>query len=162
MAGNANSGRRPKPTALKLLQGNPGKGRLNAQEPVQAPVGPDFDVPPPELEGDAVAAQEWARVAPLLRACRMVSEAERGVLVALCQQWSRYREAQAKVIQLGMVVKTPAGIPITNPYLAVSDKALAACLKIWVELGLTPSARSKIAALPQAEPSAKSKWAGLL
>ena len=31
--GNWNSGRRPQPTALKVLRGNPGKRPLNVDEP---------------------------------------------------------------------------------------------------------------------------------
>ncbi len=159
--GNKNSGRRPAPTALKLLRGNPGKRALNQHEPVIPLVTDAFDEPPAELMADVVAAAEWRRVAPMLRIARVVTEAERAVLVALCQQWSRYLEAHGKVQSLGMVVKGHKEQPITNPYLRLADRALAHCLKLWAELGLTPSSRSRISTLPQAE-SKQSKWAGLL
>jgi P27 family predicted phage terminase small subunit len=147
---------------MKVLRGNPSKTRLNANEPKPSAADPSFDTPPPELDGDEVARKEWARVAPILRLCGLVSEGERSALLALCQQWSRYLEATSKVRSLGMIVKKPSGIPVTNPYLAVSDHALAACHKLWAELGLTPSGRSRMAALPLAEPQEASKWAGLL
>jgi hypothetical protein len=35
------AGRKPKPTALKKLEGNPGKRKLNAKEPVPAKGMPD-------------------------------------------------------------------------------------------------------------------------
>jgi hypothetical protein len=62
MAGNWNSGSRPKPTALKVLRGNPGKRPLNEKEPVVEVAGTEFDNVPEELASDPVAAAEWARV----------------------------------------------------------------------------------------------------
>ena len=162
MAGNANSGRRPQPTQIRLLRGNPGKRPINPAEPTPPAVGQAFDTPPPELAADAGASAEWRRVAPLLRHCRVISEAERSVLIALCQQWSRYLEASAKVRELGMIIKKPRGGPMINPYLAIGDKALAHCQRLWVELGLTPSGRTKITALPEPGGPDRSKWDGLL
>lgn len=158
--GNWNSGRRPQPTALKVLRGKVKAPR--ADEPKPSAADASFDTPPPELDGDELARKEWARVAPMLRLCGLVSQAERSALLALCQQWSVYIEAQQKVRSLGMIVKKPSGIPITNPYLSVADRALSQCHKLWSELGLTPSGRSKVSALPLAEPQEVSKWAGLL
>ena len=162
MAGNANSGRRPQPTRLKILRGNPSKTRLNPNEPQPARATDEFDTPPPEVAHDLLAAAEWYRVVPILRTCGLASQAERSALIALCQQWSRYLEAQSKVRELGMIVKRPDGVPMVNPYLAVADRALAHCQKLWPELGLTPSGRARLSALPQAEPQEASKWAGLL
>lgn len=160
MPGNWNSGRRPHPTSLKVLRG---KAKGPRQEEPQPPRAEEsFDAPPVELAGDDVAVAEWSRVVPILRVCGLVSNAERSALIALCQQWSRYIEAQQKVRALGMIVKKPSGNPVTNPYLAVADHALAQCRSLWAELGLTPSGRSRMSALPLAEPKEQSKWAGLL
>lgn len=38
------AGRKPKPTALKKLEGNPGKRKLNTKEPVPAKGMPDCPV----------------------------------------------------------------------------------------------------------------------
>jgi P27 family predicted phage terminase small subunit len=161
--GNWNSGRRPQPSALKILRGNPGKRPLNPDEPTIAPADESFDTPPRELADDAAAAKEWRRVAPLLRAARLVTESERAALVALCQQWSRYLAAHAQVIALGMCIETTKSVPIPNPYLLVADRALTHCHRLWSELGLTPTGRAranKIGA-PKSD-KAPSKWAGLL
>jgi hypothetical protein len=81
-------GRKPTPTDLKVLRGNPGHRPLNPDEPALPPVNADtFDSPPIELAGDAAASGEWSRLAPMLRTARQVTEAERGSLIALCQQW---------------------------------------------------------------------------
>jgi P27 family predicted phage terminase small subunit len=85
-------------------------------------------------------------VTPMLRAARVVTDADRGALIAMCQQWSRYTAANAQVAALGLVVKAPSGYPITNPYLGVSNKCLANLRALWAELGLTPSSRSRVVA----------------
>jgi P27 family predicted phage terminase small subunit len=160
--GNANSGRRPAPAAIAILRGNPGKRRVNLREPAIAPADPSFDRPPRQLAGDPVARAEWRRVAPRLRVAGLVSETERSALTALCQQWSRYLEAHGQIRDRGIVLETAKG-PIPSPYLAVADRALAHCHRLWAELGLTPSGRTRAAKLPAPlEAPAPSKWAGLL
>lgn len=145
-------GRKPKPTEQKRREGNPGKRRLNTQEPQPPAAMPEaFDLPPSELDGIPTAATEWRRLAPMLRACRQVTEADRGALIALCLEWARYIDATKKVRDLGLVVTTKNGYPIPNPYLPIATKALAGCNKLWPELGLTPSSRSRVAIAPVTE-----------
>lgn len=140
-------GRKPKPTAQKQLEGNPGKRRLNTTEPEFPPPAKE-DEPPMELLDDTAAITEWRRLLPLMKAARVLTEADRGSLLALCQQWSRYLDASREVKKHGMVVKAPSGYPIPNPYLSIANKALQHCVKLWAELGLTPSSRSRVSTTP--------------
>jgi hypothetical protein len=55
-------GRRPRPTCLKLLSGNPGKRPLNGSEPRPDPIVLEC---PPEL--GEVARREWHRLAAEFR-----------------------------------------------------------------------------------------------
>lgn len=103
-----------------------------------------FDQAPAALAATPVAADEWRRLAPLLRKARAITEADRTALVALCLEWARYLEATAKVQQSGLVIQTPSGYPMANPYLPIATKALAGCTKLWAELGLTPSSRTRV------------------
>lgn len=160
--GNANSGRRPEPTAMRVLRGNPGKRPINTDEPKPPPADPAMDIPPAEIVADATAAGEWARVVPILRQCGLISQSERAALVALCQQWSRYLAATDMIRTMGMVLETAKGLTI-NPYVSVGDGALGHCHRLWQELGLTPSGRARAHKLqPTPEPKPTSKWAGLL
>jgi P27 family predicted phage terminase small subunit len=134
-------GRKPKPTAQKLLEGNPGKRPLNTREPALPAAADDI---PDEVRSDARALAEWERVAPMLRQSRVLTAADRGALIALCQQWSLYLDARSKVTSL--VVTARSGYPMPNPYLGVSNKALTHCIKLWAELGCTPSSRSRVSA----------------
>jgi phage terminase small subunit len=76
-------GRRPKPTRLKLLTGNPGKRPFNDTEPRPEPVVPEC---PPELS--ELARREWDRLAPELAKLRIVTNLDRcrprSVLQRLC------------------------------------------------------------------------------
>ena len=137
-------GRRPKPTRLKEVTGNPGKRALNHDEPELPEPRVEFDEPPLELEGDKVAAAEWRRLAPMLRKARVVTEGDRASLIAACTEWSRYLTANEGAKKAGPVVATPAGYPMQNPHIAIAGKALAMCVKLWGELGLTPSSRSRV------------------
>lgn len=138
-------GRKPLPTWRHRLEGNPGKRKRNAQEPAPPPVPEDLDTaPPPELTGDARAIEEWTRLLPMLRLGRQVTDADRAALLALCLEWSRYLTAIAKVAATSLIVMTPKGYPIQNPYLPVATKAFSNCAKLWPELGLTPSSRSRV------------------
>jgi P27 family predicted phage terminase small subunit len=155
-------GRKPKPTRRKQLEGFAGKRRRNRREPKlppfqkpqappAAPAAPapvNGEAVPTELLGDAVATAEWLRTVPMLREREVITEGDRGSLIALCQQWSVYQEAVAKWRALGMIVKAPSGYPMVNPYLGVANKALNQCLRLWAELGLTPSSRARVTTLP--------------
>jgi P27 family predicted phage terminase small subunit len=161
MAGNKNSGRKPQPTALRILRGNPGKRPLNRAEPAPPAVTAEFDTPPLELEGDPLAQTEWRRLAPILRGCKLVTEAERTALVALCQVWSHMLTAQAAIRKVGMLLSTDSG-PKANPAIAVYNAALSQIRPLWEQLGLTPAGRARIYALPGKDEPERSKWDGLL
>jgi P27 family predicted phage terminase small subunit len=141
-----------------VLEGNPGKRPLNKQAPTPpappaTPRTATFDDPPDEIAGTPAAAAEWRRLAPMLRRARAITDADRGALLALCLEWARYLDATAKVGQSGMVIQTKTGYPMQNPYIGIATKALSACTKLWPELGLTPSSRSRVKAGDGAPPA---------
>jgi P27 family predicted phage terminase small subunit len=137
-------GTKPQPTWKRKLAGNPGRRPLNEREP-QLPVpSAAFDETPAELQRFPAAIAEWQRLAPMLRLGRHITEADRGALVAVCLEWARYLDAMAQVAKSGMVVLTPSGWPMTNPYLTIATRALSGCVRLWPELGLTPSSRTRV------------------
>jgi len=142
-------GRRPKPTRQRELEGNPGHRPFNAEEPILEALS-DTAIPP-ELAADGAATAEWQRLVPLLLKARQVSDADRTALIAVCREWSLYVEATSK--RTPLVTRTPNGYPIPNPYLAIAKTALAACVRLWEQLGLTPSARSRVSRVPETGPT---------
>ena len=133
-------GRKPKPTTLKILDGNPGRRPANDREPqapVEVPDCPDF------LDEEARA--EWFRMAKVLRDMGLLSLADRTALAAYCVVYSRWVTAERQVQRLGTIVKSPQkNFPMKSPYLTVADQSLETMRKFMVEFGLTPSSRSRI------------------
>jgi phage terminase small subunit len=73
-------GRKPHPTLLKLVKGNPGHRPLTDSEPAPRKMLPE---PPAELSGDA--RKEWDRVAPELYRMGLLTGLDRAALAAYCQ-----------------------------------------------------------------------------
>ena len=88
-------GRKPTPTALKKLRGNPSKRTLNTSEPKFAPV---THLNPPEWLNE-IAKSEWRRVAPQLFAQDLFSEVDHASLSAYCLAFSRWQQAEMMVQQ---------------------------------------------------------------
>ena len=158
MPGNHNSGRRPEPRALKLLRGNPGRRRLAPEPPAATPADPLLVTPPTELAGNARASDEWRRIAPEL------TESDRAAAIALCLEWAAYLTAQAQLRE-SRTAKDSEGVPKISPWVVVADRALSQCLRLWNELGLTPSGRGRRARHPtnSRQPPAPpaSKWGSI-
>ncbi|MCC7424457.1 MAG: phage terminase small subunit P27 family [Planctomycetaceae bacterium] len=143
-------GRKPKPTSIRLLEGNPGRRPLNDREPTLQSAMPDC----PEYLDD-VAKAEWFRTAAVLREMGLLTRADRTALAAYCVAYARWVEAEAQVKRYGTIVKSPdKGFPMKSPYLTVADQALETMRKLMVEFGLTPSSRSRIRVPDDAEAAA--------
>jgi P27 family predicted phage terminase small subunit len=141
-------GRKPKPSLIKLLDGNPGKRPVNDREPSVLSGAPDA---PDWLDAEAQA--EWVRVTADLDAMGLLSRADRPALAAYCTAWSRWVEAEAMVKRFGSIVKSPEkGFPMKSPYLSIADQAMETMRKFLVEFGLTPSSRSRIKVPDGGEP----------
>jgi P27 family predicted phage terminase small subunit len=133
------AGRKPKPTALKKLTGNPGKRALNQNEPK-----PD-GVPkcPPHL--DKAAKAEWKRVGSELSRLGLLTSIDRAALAAYCSAWSRWISAEQSISKFGAVIKSPkSNFPIQNPYVGIANTAMDQMRKFLVEFGMTPSSRSRL------------------
>jgi P27 family predicted phage terminase small subunit len=138
-------GPKPKPTALRRLQGNPGKRGYNHEEP-QPPEGmPDC---PDHVSG--TAREEWDRLAGVLHAMGVVTLVDRAALAAYCQCYGRWVEAEEKLQATPMLLKTATGYVQQSPWLSIANKQLELMGRYMAELGLTPAARSRVAAYANA------------
>jgi P27 family predicted phage terminase small subunit len=132
-------GRKPRPTALKRLDGNPGKRALNHAEPVPPPGLPDC---PEHLSEHACA--EWHRLAEALHGMGVLTLADRAALAAYCQAYGRWVEAEEKLKETPAMIRTPSGYVQQSPWMSVANKQLELMGRYMAELGLTPAARSRI------------------
>ena len=134
------AGRKPTPTRLKMLRGNPGKRAVNRKEPQPANVAPSC---PKELS--AVAKVEWRRVSKELHSLGLLTRIDRAALAAYCESWSTWIGAIQKVQQTGTIVRAPeSGFPMQSPYLSVANQAQKQMRAYLTEFGMTPSARTRV------------------
>lgn len=131
-------GRKPLPTTLKLLAGNPGKRKLPTNQLATVEV-PDC---PEHLDKNARA--EWDRITVELVKAGLLTRLDRTALALYCQTFSRWVEAETKVRTKGAVIRTANGYPIQNPWLNVATSAAKDLKGFLVEFGLTPSSRSRL------------------
>lgn len=131
-------GRKPKPTRLKLLAGNPGKRPLNGAEPQPAVVAPPC---PPWLPEPAVAI--WAALVPELAAVGVLSRLDAGALVGFCIALAEVQDATETLATAGRYI-TVNGLVRKHPATGVRNEALGQLRAFAAELGLTPSARSRL------------------
>lgn len=135
-------GRKNKPTALKVLAGNPGKRPL----PKEIDVPPAEVAMPPELKGKGYAAarREWKRIAPLLSDAGVMKETDRTALIIYCQTWQRYLDAEEDFRREGMFHITPNLSVQVHPAHSIMRGALDQIMKLMLEFGLTPSSRTRV------------------
>jgi P27 family predicted phage terminase small subunit len=133
------AGRRPKPTHLRLLQGNPGKRPVNPNEPK-----PAREIPSPPEYFSETAAKEWGRMSEQLLRLGLLTAIDYAAFCAYCTIYARWVEAEEALKKTGPVVRSPSGYPMISPYLTVANRALDQMRQYLTELGLTPASRSRI------------------
>ena len=133
------SGRKPLPTVLKLLHGNPGRRPLNENEPK-----PALRLPQAPGHLSPEARKEWRRSGRMLLQLGVMTEADRTALALYCQAYGRWVEAEEALRRYGFMVKSPAGFPMQSPYLAVANKCMEQMRSLLSEFGLTPASRTKV------------------
>lgn len=80
----------PKPTALKLLEGNAGKRSLNLSDGVN----PRVEIPTAPKHLGPEAKKEWKRITPLLEELGLISGLDRTALALYCQAAGRLAELE--------------------------------------------------------------------
>lgn len=136
----AQRGRKPKPTALKILEGNPGRRPLNINEPkpekkaLKCPVW---------LEPEA--KKEWRRMSKTLEAIGVLTEVDNAAFEGYCQAYARWKEAEEFLTKHGTIFKTPSGYIQQVPQVSIAQTYLKIMKDFCSEFGLTPAARSRIA-----------------
>lgn len=138
-------GRKPKPSYLRVLDGNAGKRPVNENEPI--PAGKLEERPPPDVLSDAqkIVWRQAIKSAPP----GMLRHLDESVLVVWVTACERHADASKQVSKLGSLLKGKTGTPYQNPYLAIMNKQAAILLKAAAELGFTPSSRSRVKVDPQ-------------
>lgn len=139
-------GRPPKPTALKLLAGNPGKRPLNLEEPV---FREETGNPPAWMP--ALAKREWERLLPSLRAQGLFTVADVAEYTGYCLAWAELIELTRFLRKNGRTVTAASGYLMPRPEVAMRERALTRLHLFGASFGLSPSARTRIKGKPPEE-----------
>ena len=133
-------GRKPKPTALKALAGNPGKRKLNKDEPEFKAIR---SVKPPEWLDD-IAATMWVMITKQLCGAGVLQVTDLHNVEAFCASYSRWRQAEAACAQYGVLIASDSGGYTKNPAYTAAAESLRQMAQFGSLLGLDPSSRSRL------------------
>jgi P27 family predicted phage terminase small subunit len=130
-------GRKPKPPALRLVTGNPGK------RPIKATPRPTGQAVQPAGLSPSAAA-EWRRLAARLAVLGLLTPADRAFFAAYCEAVATWCQANEKLREHGALVLDANGRPIKNPWLRVRADAAAELRQFGAEFGLSPVSRARV------------------
>jgi P27 family predicted phage terminase small subunit len=145
------AGRRPKPTALKVLEGNPGHRPLNDAEPLvpkgcpERPKGLSF-----------VARREWNRITADLAEAGLLARTDGKALMGYCDAYSDWQEANRMCQKHGISIQVMGAFGMvwrSAPWFNQKHLALKTMKTYLIEFGLTPASRSRLRVdKPKADP----------
>ncbi len=118
-------GRKPKPTAMKMLEGNPGRRPINGAEPkppTSTPTCPAHLSPTAKTEWKAGDSSERDRAADPDRPDGA------GHLLPGLRRWV---EAERKLAETPPILKTPAGYIQISPWITISNKQVELMAGSW-------------------------------
>lgn len=132
------NGRKPKPTAQKRLEGNPGQRRLNDAEPI-----PGLDLPEPPAWLMTDARKEWFRVAPDLIRMGVLTGDDWTNFAAYCQTWARLCNLERRMKRATFEERHDRKIVTTFRDYLMQLRSLGS------EFGLTPASRTRLSGDPK-------------
>lgn len=135
---------RPKPSALKALNGNPGKRAFNKNEPK-----PEVTEPEMPKGMSTFARREWKRVVPLLLELGMLTNLDRAVLEGYCEAYGESKQAQKIIRRFGLTVVNSRGDVKPHPAVGIRDKAQKRMKSFAIELGLSVPSRTRFNVAPK-------------
>jgi P27 family predicted phage terminase small subunit len=137
----------PKPTALRILEGNPARRPLNSNEPQPrklSQVDPPSDLPE---EGKAV----FRSLSKELIACGLMTSVDVEPFYRYVKLLLEYRHADREVGGKYVIPFKDEGgrlkYFLPNPWLSIRDKAMDRLLRLEKEFGMTPSSRVRMVAI---------------
>lgn len=143
-------GRKPKPSALKIITGQDRADRMPKNEPMPVTIMQGLPQPPEHL--DDYALEKWHDICGALFRCGILTEVDADGLSMYCQAYGRWRKAEEAIQQMaranpasgGLIIKTSNGNIIQNPMVGTANTAMRDAMKYAAEYGLTPSSRVRL------------------
>ena len=131
-----------KPAILKMLDGNPGKKRIQI-EVKPTPIAPECPswLPP-------FAQDEWYRVSGQLEKIGLLTQVDGSAFEAYCMAYANWKTAQMVLMEKGSTMISAKGFETTRPEVAIADKAVKVMKTFITEFGLSPAGRARMSVTP--------------
>lgn len=159
-------GPQPKPTALKLLEGNPGKRALD----LSAGVNPRVEIPDAPKHLGKEARKEWKRITPILEELGLISGLDRTALGLYCQATGRLHELEdafngqvtrlvgegvdyVDAVYKASYAVTPSGYAQQSVLVQLIKAQRAEVNRYLGHFGLSPAARARVQASNYVDPT---------
>ena len=163
------TGRKPKPTTLKVIEGNKGKRPLNKGEPkpksARKPKAPppgkggenkaEDKLPNPPDWLDRLAKLKWRKLAGELDRLGLLTVVDLDMFAAYCDAYSVYRRMKKIIRDNGETFTNDNGEIKRRPETTIAKEAMMQMRALAAEFGLTPSSRSRIDFSQKEESDAK-------
>ena len=137
-------GRKPTPTQLRVLEGNPGRRPLRKNEP-KPPAG---DVACPDYLVDDLARAAWAELAPALLACGILTPLDRDLLASFCQARANIQRCLADLDYLNSRGRRAFDSEL-NKVLTEYRQHATLLTKTGAALGMAPAERARLPVSPE-------------
>lgn len=148
------AGRPPKPTAIKVLQGNPGKRPLNHDE---AQFTHEMPKCPTHVKREA--RREWKRVSQELYDAGLLESVDRAALAAYCIAYGRWVKATKELEGVELTLMTESGYTYPNPLLSIAKSASEEMRRYMADFGMTPASRAKVTSRKPEQVDPFEEWA---
>lgn len=135
----AKTGPKPKPTAVRLFEGNPGNKPIDPNEP--KPAVPDHVPVAPDWLPD-VGRAKWHEVATHLWQIGCLTSIDTDALALYCEAWDEFYTAREEIKIHGLVAISENGNEYQHPAVGIKNKAIQRMRQLANEFGMTPAARA--------------------
>lgn len=106
--------------------------------------------------------REWRFYATILKNYSLFTIVNAPVMELLAVNTAQYKECLKKVEDTGLLIKSPSGFPIYNPYWTAMNKIEDKILKCLSELGLSSTSLARIGSLVAGSRRGKSEMEDLI
>ena len=132
----------PKPTALRVVEGNPSHHKKRAPGRTEPTAEPVRLVPPKGLGRDAKA--RFSQLSEKLFKLGITLSVDRDVLIAYCDAYARGKVMKLHCETFGYTYTTDSGMRRIVPEYIILERERAVCFRLGGELGIGPAARTRL------------------
>ena len=133
------TGPRPTPTATLAQRGSHRAKEPRRQNEITIPPLVSVPAPPEWMSKDG--AKHFTRLAPVLHAAGLLSPADVDLLAMLAEKHAQYIALRNACAKEDPTIYNEMGVGRKNPSYSLRDEAQRDMLKLYQELGMSPSAR---------------------